>query len=401
MSQLSLRLLLRPSPLQDELLLSWLTRISIENRVKLNSICWLITGRRAHLLGGDTDWTVNAKALARIEDITGYTQTAIRQMLLIEYQERIVGFQLGAGLRRWILPVKTEGQQWKGHGQQFCPSCLQEGTPYFRRSWRLAFAVICERHREFLHDCCPACGAAVNFFRNLHNISNFEYVSHLARCSFCKFDLRHSSSTHKMSFTNDLTGFVSSLFQVLATGWLRHANTIIYSNLYFDGLHRLGTVMLSGRRGHRLLSAILAEMGGLQMDHGSNIRGKLEDLRVTDRALVMSALAWVMANWPDNFVGAVERAQLRRDDFVDFHAPPPFWLASVCQEHLGLGRRIRSVEERKSVELFLKKNGLSTSANNVNRWLGGWHVLKNKASRQGVLEIAKQIRQNDKGYRET
>lgn len=401
MSQLSLRLLLRPSPLQDELLLSWLTRISIENRVKLNSICWLITGRRAHLLAGDADWTVNADALSRIEDITGYPQAAIRQLLLCEYQERIVGFQLGAGLRRWVLPVKAEGQQWKGYGQQFCPSCLQDGTPYFRRAWRLAFAVICERHLEILHDCCPACGAAVNFFRNLHHVSNLEYVSHLACCSFCRFDLRHASRSHELSVPQDLAGFVSSLFKVLTNGWLRQVDDLIYSNLYFDGLHRLGTVMLSGQRGHRLLSTILAEMDGLQLDHGFTIRGKLEDLRVTDRTLVVRALAWIMAKWPDNFMCAVERAQLRRDDFIDFHAPTPFWLASVCQEHLGSGRRIRSMEERKSVKSFLSSHGLPTSANNVNRWLGGWHVLRNKDSRQGILEIATQLRLKSKGGGDT
>lgn len=374
-----------------------MSRIAIMNRVKLNSICWLISGRRSHLLGTDADWDINADALSRIEDITGYPRATISSMLLHAYQEKLIGYQLGGGLRRWILPVKAEGQRWTGHGQQFCPSCLQEGLPYYRRSWRLAFVVCCPMHRVLLHDSCPSCGTSISFFRNLHHITNLNYVSHLARCSNCLFDLRHSRRPLEYRLSTALVSFSSSLLTVLTNGWLTHLGSVLYSNLYFDGLHRIATVMLSSRRGHRLLSSVLAEIDGSLFNGEHTIRGRLETLRVLDRALVIKALAWLMEKWPENFVSAISHAKLRRDDFVDFHAPTPFWLASVCQERLGAGRRIRSLEERKSAELFLRNHGLSASVNNVNRWLGGWHVLRNKSSRQSVLEIAMEIRRKSLG----
>ena len=35
-------------------------------------------------------------------------------------------------------------QNWSGPALQFCPACLSEGVPYFRRVWRMAFYRVCE-----------------------------------------------------------------------------------------------------------------------------------------------------------------------------------------------------------------------------------------------------------------
>ena len=53
-------------------------------------------------------------------------------------------------------------QNWTGAALQFCPACLSEAIPYFRRRWRLAFWRICDEHCALL-EACSQCGSAVRF----------------------------------------------------------------------------------------------------------------------------------------------------------------------------------------------------------------------------------------------
>jgi hypothetical protein len=65
----------------------------------------------------------------------------------------------------------------------FCPHCLANGVPYYRRSWRVAFVTICERHNIALLDFCPECGALIRF----QNVS-LDACS-IGLCRNCAFDL--------------------------------------------------------------------------------------------------------------------------------------------------------------------------------------------------------------------
>lgn len=53
------------------------------------------------------------------------------------------------------------------HALQFCPECLAEGVPYFRKIWRLGFVVACEVHGRALMDACGWCGASVMPHRSM------------------------------------------------------------------------------------------------------------------------------------------------------------------------------------------------------------------------------------------
>jgi TniQ len=45
---------------------------------------------------------------------------------------------------------------------QYCPRCLVEGSPYFRRGWRFTIMAACVRHGCRLHDACWRCGTCVD-----------------------------------------------------------------------------------------------------------------------------------------------------------------------------------------------------------------------------------------------
>lgn len=46
---------------------------------------------------------------------------------------------------------------------KFCPKCLDEGVPYFKKIWELTFYTTCEKHAIVLVDCCPSCRRPISW----------------------------------------------------------------------------------------------------------------------------------------------------------------------------------------------------------------------------------------------
>lgn len=88
----------------------------------------------------------------------------------------------------WVLAQGSRNRRRCG-GLQFCPPCLAEDmTPYFRRSWRLAWHVGCVRHRTLLADHCGHCHALVE----PHRVRTCDAT--LCRCPSCGHDLRYTTT---------------------------------------------------------------------------------------------------------------------------------------------------------------------------------------------------------------
>lgn len=63
---------------------------------------------------------------------------------------------------------------------------------------------------------------------------------------------------------------------------------------------------------------------------------------------------------------------------LDYKRTVPYWVESEIRWCLDDGHYRPSAAERESVVAFLEKRGMSTARNNVNRWLGAWHVTRGK-----------------------
>ena len=93
----------------------------------------------------------------------GVDPAALRRATLRGWREALAG---GRPPRRGdtglLLSAGVHHRLRRRHGLQYCPECLAEGTPHYRRAWRLGFAVACEAHGgRALRDACPACDAPV------------------------------------------------------------------------------------------------------------------------------------------------------------------------------------------------------------------------------------------------
>lgn len=114
----------------------------------------------------------------------------------------------------WVLAQGSRNRRRRG-GLQFCPLCLAEdATPYFRRTWRLAWHVGCDQHRTLLIDHCHCCHAVVEPHRVRANEAT------LCQCPSCGHDLRRTATVDVCA---EALAFQVNADQVLANGhgaWL-------------------------------------------------------------------------------------------------------------------------------------------------------------------------------------
>lgn len=157
---------IHPKPLEDELLSSWMVRIA-----------------RGFYINPCVFWR-RVGGVASFRAIDCNPDAALLR-LLAERTHTPVSRVMQTTLRRFdSLALLREGSY--RNLVAFCPSCLADGTAYFRRSWCVNFVLVCGRHNAVLLDCCPRCRALVRPER-----IPLERAS-LASCRTCGFDLSGS-----------------------------------------------------------------------------------------------------------------------------------------------------------------------------------------------------------------
>jgi len=142
-----MRLLLRPPPLPDEWIGSWLQRLAIANRLPLIRLLTLLD--LPHTLQPDQ---TSLERLAKVsvtpmEDLVSMVLTPDQALTSVGVAHNVRPF---LGLR--FL--------------QACPLCLKDDQqPYVRKAWLTRTAVACSVHGGPLIDRCPHCRRPVQLFR--------------------------------------------------------------------------------------------------------------------------------------------------------------------------------------------------------------------------------------------
>ena len=201
-----------------------------------------------------THKTAQPELLELIAKRTGRALSEIEQATLT-FENILVSGKIAPGRSQWVMQLGIYHRTHRNLGLSFCPTCLNEDeVPYFRRSWRLAFSVICVKHRIKMHDCCPQCGAAVTFFRHDFKDKSDSHPLNMAECYYCNYDLRLVQPTEVKDtiFLN----FISNLESILQTGIAYVNDKPIYSFLYFNGIRQLFKLITLDRYGIKLRNAI-------------------------------------------------------------------------------------------------------------------------------------------------
>ncbi len=358
----------RPRPLEDELLSSWLIRIAAMNGVKLHTFSQQMWPHQS-IWNRDIDGFAPETVLRVASDCTGVPLERVRETTLGAFSGAVFEHHQPRGLTPWILPLGIYHRTRLRHGNQCCPRCLAE-SPYYRRTWRLAFATICVVHRVPLLDRCPECGEAIAFHRReIGDRSAFD-ASLLVGCHACGRNFR-KETPRRIAANARIVGFQSRLEAVALTGAADVGGVSVFGNLFFSGLRILVRLCASPRYGESL-QAELSRRAGIASFRPDWVNGNwvFENLGVDDRRGLLTFASVLLEDWPHRFLEVARRVGIRGSDVGGHDRWVPYWIASVVDRELNGKRHVPSVAEITSVIDHLRKSGEEPTRESVGRYIG-------------------------------
>lgn len=328
-------LLIRPKPLPDELLSSWVVRLAWMNGQFLTRFV------TKHLSLPHDPWHLdidrgNYEALlSSLAHRTGIPFDMILETTFRSYEDSLFKQCQLLGGWKWITPVGCHDQSRKLHGQQYCVACLLEDSiPYFRKKWRLSFITICTKHNIHLHDSCLTCHSPVSFHEASYKNRILAEELPNTICPYCKKDYRNSSRTIPSNFSVQLLTLQKALEQVVDHNFplLKeyHPNSAYQ---FFSGFHPILRLLCSNKSGGiRLRAEILknTHRESMNIHHRSKLKPRFEALRQKERSQTIELAADLIIDWPSRFITYCRSANLQLSDLFEFHETYPSWLSEAA-----------------------------------------------------------------------
>ena len=182
---------IHPHPFEDELLSSWMVRVAHANRYKVHDFYAQQLGKEKQIWTRDIDHLAPKWLLGELSNSSGINFWTIERTSLSSFCGILIEDLRSNGITKGILPLGVYHRLRKFNGQLFCPYCLADGEPYFRKSWRVAYLTVCPKHFTYLRDCCSQCQQPVLPFRcDMVNKVQLPIHLDLAKCWHCDANLR-------------------------------------------------------------------------------------------------------------------------------------------------------------------------------------------------------------------
>lgn len=315
---------LRLKPYDDELLASWLVRLSRAYGMQASRFGASV-GRRPGFWSRDVDKGLDGHLLQSLIDRTATLPARVLETTFLGYHGFPIQDLYSNGLSAWILSIGLRDGRRHRAWLQYCPYCLQDDDdPYFRRHWRLAFVTVCPQHECRLLDRCAACAAPCN----IHQVP--KDADTITRCYACQFDARraqapsldHTASRYRMMQVQRL------LVEALSQGQypLTRAKCVATEE-FLSVLRHLGHLLIVPKHAQELRRGFCGEIGEpyFEPSFPSSRRRAIEVLSVADRFALMLLLAWWLNDWPDQFVAIGAMAKLTVTDFMSHFLNSPNW----------------------------------------------------------------------------
>lgn len=365
--------LYRTKPLDDELFSSWLVRLAWGNAVKLQTFCVFALRTKPNFwtIDVDKDPPETIRNILACGTATGLSHIA--STTLRAYGDVLWTSGSETARMPWVMPIRKHGRRRIGYGLQYCRMCLaNDEQPYFRRSWRLSFHVVCPKHGVFLHDSCAQCGAPIEFHTGDFGARLLSFDCPITLCGSCKNDFRREVKAD-LHAPIELIQFQQKLI-ALFSGELHHnlPGAMVYPHLFLTGLRYLVRLLSSRSRGERIRNFLLQEQAHLGLGVSSVRSGaQFEELRIGDRAHIMELSARLLKGWPNEFIRVCRLSKVSSSYMCQYKGKVmPYWLWKEVYWHLYDKDYAVSQLERQSAQRFLENQHGFASRNAVNNWLG-------------------------------
>jgi TniQ len=346
-------------PQEDELLSSWLVRLSIAHGQKLHTFTRLLWNKPG-VWARDIDRSITPEQLQILADRCGVTFDTAHKTTLSDYAGWVYETHKPLGANPWLTTIGIYHRKRIKFGQQFCPKCLSEDTkPYFRRHWRLACFTICTKHKIQLSDCCPECESPVNFHRDeLGNYFSFA-PSQITRCFNCQFDLRRCEPVEN-EVASDEVEFCELLKQTIETGfWMLTPSRPIHSLAFFTGLRQILKILsMNDKRINNLRN----DLNSFYIIFAGKKTTDFPELRVEERRNLLVSASKLLRNWSIDFVKLSKEHRVwsslwlrhLEQERSGVFKPAPFWLWKTVSRDLDRRKYKPTTAEIAAAIRFLK-----------------------------------------------
>ena len=303
-----------PAPKPDETFASWFTRVAHANGLSAAQLL-PIALPGTQLFSRDLDRLADPNLIDALARHTGLGKGQIRATTFAPYLGRLLEQDDGISKLPWIAPVGREASK-RAFGQQICPLCLDEGTPYLRRIWRLGFVTACSRHKVLLLDLCPQCACAIS--------TTTRHRDQII-CPQCQYDLRRSPTEPAHI---DGLAFQHRVLEVLQDNWMElGAYGPVHSLAAFTIVRLVMRLLTTLQQAMGLRQFVAHDMGDDQTNFAAIPRVReIEYLNPQCRHHLLRLTGHLLRDWPHGFVRAVDQFVLQPWDMIRGRDVPfAFW----------------------------------------------------------------------------
>lgn len=349
------------TPQEDELLSSWLIRTAHAHRVDTATFInqhfpeWKNSLWRRDIDGSADDDLLNSLAFK-----SGLDYDALYNLTLKTYDGYLVE-KITKARNIFIQPLGNYSHIKVKDGLRFCPKCLQEDKkPYFRKKWRLSFSTACIKHRCFLLDRCPNCGASLTLNRGFYDF-NFP------DCYKCGFSFAVAEPEYIPPASYGIKA-IEKLYLILENGYYKIEDRYAYSFSLFKVIRLFAKIVYfwdrnKGFLDHEVMSQTIAFGAHKPTSH------LLEDIPLKEQYLLFSGLMRLFENFSGTLLSFCAANQLIRTDLTTDMKNIPFWYQKVVEAFEVQWPQV-SLEEVKSVIKYLRKKRMSINKAKVARIMG-------------------------------
>lgn len=357
-------------PFKDELLTSWLTRMSIEhNRTLPQFISLFIRHEGSSITRTDLDFQYNDKLFKTLSQKSNLSFNQIYQMSLRSEEGHLFTCNDCIYSPRQIRKLIDKRTH---HGLMYCPKCLSEDEiPFFRKKWRYTFYNACPKHKVFLTDRCWACYERINF-------SKIKHMKNLAICNKCENDLTQTFTSKIPSHFEYGLKAIKWFEKGLKRGYFIINKQKVKSLFVFEAYTRL--VHLLDRR-----DSLVLEKFPMLEDY-KNLCKKLnhyfskKSSQIYKDFFLTAMVYHLFQNYPKNLIYFIKNNHLTHRDFVHSF-DSSYWYKNIMEEIVPIenkiGREISKTEVLGAIK-YLRNRSKVINQLNVAKVLGCHYTIHKK-----------------------
>jgi len=303
-------------PMPDELLSSWLVRLAHGHGLKVQTFCNLLFGNRRQVWNRDIDRLAPDWLIAELSARTATPLAVAYGTTLRSFEGAIYPRFKLSGVLPWMLPLQMYHRKRQGFGLQFCRECLTEGElPYFRKSWRVAFATMCIKHEGVLKDRCGYCGASLAFHRVDMRAREQSGPWLLTNCHACGENISHGEVPNPRPYDPAALAWLRSL-----TKRLHDAPGDVAADL---AITRQLSTLLTSRYSTVSLQEYVCDQLGVEPIPISRKRIAFETRPLSERHHFLQLASWLQVDLSERLRQAWRARAVRYNHLLkDFVNPP-------------------------------------------------------------------------------